>query len=571
MKNIIVSLLCIVLSFSLIIGVVFGGNVFTSTDTGTLSETYESTADVPTWGMGSSWSYEQILWYNSTDEWIYLEEEFTYTVSTMEFIEFEGETHLCYNLTLEGEITEGEGRIESYNLVFEEGTIDGYMLRRVDDLAMIKDAQERYLDGHLRTFPRVGVKAWLEFERFFTPLVEDYDFPLDLDSSFWANSTMIIDGAYSYRALNGWFEDEGVFNEVESFEQESVIGSQLTELDTPAGTFPTYYLDNEVSQDGEVVGHVDQWYSPDAMYAVRDHTFLMFRMLEDEDTLTWFRELSGYHLEPAHGTIFVEPNVAKIGDTVTVTGHFPDHPNTDFDLFIGDLIDGVGEWTASTDGSGNFAVDIQVPHVRDNTPTLHDYSSSGIVAHAVGSPQVLAATTLTVLMDVQHIHLDPGWNFISFYPNTSVLNINTLEDILDRPDKGISGSYDMVMHFDASSGLWLTHVPGRPSHYNTLTDIHNTMGFWIKMNRADTLMVEGSTPSSWVITLYPGWNMVGIPATSSGNHGLPEEVSRIGYFDPMDEYNMCYTHETTDFVFQPGEGYWLFNGADSPVDWVVDH
>ena len=45
------------------------------------------------------------------------------------------------------------------------------------------------------------------------------------------------------------------------------------------------------------------------------------------------------------------------------------------------------------------------------------------------------------------------------------------------------------------------------------------------------------------ITLYPGWNMVGLPSNSAGSQGLPAEVTGIGSFDATLEYNVAYSYD----------------------------
>ena len=97
------------------------------------------------------------------------------------------------------------------------------------------------------------------------------------------------------------------------------------------------------------------------------------------------------------------------------------------------------------------------------------------------------------------------------------------------------------------------------------------MGIWIRMTGNATLTVEGYAPTSTDITLYPGWNIVGLPSNSPGNHDLPAEVTRIGYFDSSDEYNIAYMDDVDTFVFEPGKGYWVYNGADEPVTWTVHY
>ncbi len=164
----------------------------------------------------------------------------------------------------------------------------------------------------------------------------------------------------------------------------------------------------------------------------------------------------------------------------------------------------------------------------------------------------------------------------------------TLESLLENEAYGISGSYDRLIYFDASAGEWLSYVPGRPDHFNNLHTWNHRMGLWIRMTTTDTLTVEGYIPSSTDITLYPGWNMVGLPSESAGNHGLPGEVSIVGYFDATAEYNLAYDHNPGIFVFEPGKGYWIFfgtgsknlrkvsfpkryNSADEAVVWTVEY
>ncbi len=161
-----------------------------------------------------------------------------------------------------------------------------------------------------------------------------------------------------------------------------------------------------------------------------------------------------------------------------------------------------------------------------------------------------------------------GWNFVSF---NLMPSDTSLTAILDHPTHGISGNYDKVMYYDAWSGEWLSYAPGRAERYNNLHSWNHRMGIWIHMSAADTLTVEGFLPTSTDITLYPGWNMVGLPGGSAGNHGLPAEVTRIGYFDAVAEYNLVYTEDVDVFEFQPGEGYWVYNGADEAVVWTVDY
>ncbi len=160
-----------------------------------------------------------------------------------------------------------------------------------------------------------------------------------------------------------------------------------------------------------------------------------------------------------------------------------------------------------------------------------------------------------------------GWNFVSFNLELGDTNLETI--LAD-----IEGSYDKVMYYDASAGQWQSYVPGRAAHYNNIDTWNHHMGLWIHATVDDTLTVEGSAPMSTDITLYPGWNMVGLPSNTAGTgqtHGLPQDVSRIGYFDATNEYNIAYNYDPQNFEFNPGQGYMVYLDHTEPVIWTVDY
>lgn len=157
-----------------------------------------------------------------------------------------------------------------------------------------------------------------------------------------------------------------------------------------------------------------------------------------------------------------------------------------------------------------------------------------------------------------------GWNFVSF--NLIPLS-NSLEGILSD----VAGSYDRVMYYDASSGSWSSYMPGRAERYNDLATWNRQMGLWIRATTSDTITVQGTAPLSTDITLYNGWNMVGLPSSTAGTHGLPGVVDRIAYFDASADNNIVYGLEPSSFVFEPGKAYMVHNPSENPVVWTVDY
>ncbi|MFO8110615.1 MAG: hypothetical protein R6U17_08905, partial [Thermoplasmata archaeon] len=157
-----------------------------------------------------------------------------------------------------------------------------------------------------------------------------------------------------------------------------------------------------------------------------------------------------------------------------------------------------------------------------------------------------------------------GWNYVSF-------NLIPVDSSLDAILDGITGRDDRVMYFDASTGMWYSYVPGWPPHFNNLNNWNHRMGIWIRMTDDATLTLEGTKPTDTSLTLEPGWNMVGLPSSQIGNHGLPGEISHVGYFDASAANNIAYDMDPASFNFEPGEGYWLYNSAEYVVTWTIDY
>jgi hypothetical protein len=167
------------------------------------------------------------------------------------------------------------------------------------------------------------------------------------------------------------------------------------------------------------------------------------------------------------------------------------------------------------------------------------------------------------------IHLTSGWNMVSFpyiVPDTSV------ECVLSS----INGKYDSVQFYDSSDANdpWKHYHVSKPSYLNDLSDLDNTMGFWIHVtdpSGAD-LVIDGDEPSGFTETpLYPGWNLVGYPshvneirATLNINGTICEDTDVIQTYDPwtqnMEEIGL------PDYL-EFGKGYWVH--TDSESTWSI--
>ena len=113
----------------------------------------------------------------------------------------------------------------------------------------------------------------------------------------------------------------------------------------------------------------------------------------------------------------------------------------------------------------------------------------------------------------------------------------------------------------------------------TLDSLDRLQGFWIHAMADTTLVVAGSEQSETSIALYPGWNMVGFPASVprdietalgsiTGKFGLVFEYDASDPGSPWKKHNPdAPSFVNTLSVLTPGRGYWIY--ATQACTWTV--
>jgi hypothetical protein len=233
------------------------------------------------------------------------------------------------------------------------------------------------------------------------------------------------------------------------------------------------------------------------------------------------------------------------------------------------------EWDLDNDGEYDDATGTSI---TKTWYTVGDYTVGLRVSDGDGNA-VTASADVHIAPLTHSITLVSGWNLVSF-------NVHPTDTTIASVLTSISGKYDLIYAWDgtgghSSSGNWLKadNIPVSP---DTLTELTETMGFWIHMNMSDTLDVAGSMPITTNIALWDdagGWNLVGYP--SAGNGTLPAILS-----DLNNDYSLVYAYHANDatdpwklfdraapvFVndltqLSAGWGYWIKVTADH--DWSV--
>lgn len=166
---------------------------------------------------------------------------------------------------------------------------------------------------------------------------------------------------------------------------------------------------------------------------------------------------------------------------------------------------------------------------------------------------------------LQYIVLQAGWNMMSLYVTPYNINMkNIVQPLID--------SSSLIKVIDETGSI-IQEIPGL-GWLNTIGDMYNTEGYYIKVANNDTLSIEGSqveTPTS--IPLFSGWNMIGYPlqvgqdamaaiqpliTNSSFIKIINEAGGFIQYIPGLGWLN-------TIGNFEPGEGYYIKVSANATL------
>jgi hypothetical protein len=135
------------------------------------------------------------------------------------------------------------------------------------------------------------------------------------------------------------------------------------------------------------------------------------------------------------------------------------------------------------------------------------------------------------------------------------------DDVLDT----ISGLYNSVWKFNVGQG-WAIYEPGRVSDLN---EILACEGYWIKMDQAGTLIVEGTDPGVTEIFLKGNeWNLVGYCSREERNvehavSSIANYINSVWHFVPGVGWLIYQPGGVSDLqVMRPGEAFWIKANVD---------
>lgn len=175
----------------------------------------------------------------------------------------------------------------------------------------------------------------------------------------------------------------------------------------------------------------------------------------------------------------------------------------------------------------------------------------------------VASVGLAAYAATQQIVLDAGWNLVSVQVGTTPWTIADIEAAIDADNV-----LNAVWGYDAATGTWKTCQPMRAGFPNDLSEIRQGSGYWVKVNEACVLTLDGE-PWEGTVELRPGWNLVGFPGLGASNlasffGNALANVQQVWGFEggaspKFIGYDMSAVPQTKDLsMLECGKGYWVY-------------
>lgn len=130
-------------------------------------------------------------------------------------------------------------------------------------------------------------------------------------------------------------------------------------------------------------------------------------------------------------------------------------------------------------------------------------------------------------------------------------------------------SFDKAWSFDPTIQDWKSSATTKP-YAGGLTHLNHTVGFWLNVTSDSNFTVAGVVPSSTMIHLSEGWNLISFPSFKvdyiAANLALETNATRIETFFQLDSPYHLRELNAGDYLLA-GYGYWI--EVKSEVTWTI--
>ena len=187
--------------------------------------------------------------------------------------------------------------------------------------------------------------------------------------------------------------------------------------------------------------------------------------------------------------------------------------------------------------------------VNDAAERCAATAESGEILGTIDSPYAIVFADDIISLEMP---LNSGWNQISFNVELESMNI-----------RSVFG--DAIADVALIQGNGKSFNPAWPDALNTLSAFDNVSGFWVKMNSANTLSLQGVAldVSSKIVNLKAGWNNVGYtPSQAGAIRTVLATALAAGKIERVINASGNFSPSTPDMLnslkqMEPGKGYWI--------------
>ena len=272
-----------------------------------------------------------------------------------------------------------------------------------------------------------------------------------------------------------------------------------------------------------------------------------------------------YTLSDGNGgsdTGIVTLTVAKVNDpllgAVTISGTPTEGQVLTVSNTLTD-VDGLGSITYTwSNGDTGTTTTLGQSDVGNAITVIASYiDGQGTAESSTSTPTVIVASASDTSV-TQTISLVQGWNLVSLHTQPADMS----------PSSIFTGHFDVIEEMRTLQGVFNTSWP---IFLNTIQQLDLAGSYWVKANAARSgIQVIGTPPSSTVINLTKGWNLIGFPSVGAqetatlfkplSDRNAIERVIGTGEFYTFDSNALFNTLSS----LKPGDGYWVkMNEADA--------
>lgn len=341
----------------------------------------ESLTDIPTWYENDVWMYSTNFSYSDPDySFIGTIPNLKNKVLGITTVACNGTEYEAYHLKITGSVA-GNFKligIVPFSLPFT-GDLSGHSFYRISDLAQIQTNIS--LSGIIKIGMNIPFFIWnitisdqisvrVNAEITFDPPVENYDFPIKVGDHWSMFSNITVNGTICF--------GDGIYDESisETFSQGGNMEClKKNNITVPAGTFESYDISSPELEDNSLS------YLP----KVGNFGKIITRYNDEDMSFAICSELTSFHWgnnQPLQIEENIDPYEEFAGEEIVIHGQVThgvtSHPIQNGNVLI--EIPAVGmTWTMKTDDQGMYTLSIPAPKIIDDTPSLNETGSGGII------------------------------------------------------------------------------------------------------------------------------------------------------------------------------------------------